>query len=232
MRGYMITPLLFVVLFLIASSFGFYIHQADEATSNAITKEGQLKKAISSTQKELSAMGTIAYETMYNNPSINKKTDMEQKIKAAISSDVSVTLSKRDKSTNIKFTFGDYVKQYGSVKVNLSGESYETVVGYPFYSFYEIYQNYNAQEVCNHYEETATSCTINWVDYQNAKKTETGFLFWGYDTTVDDCYSRKFKFKMKISEPDNVATYQIAGKDYRFSLQNKATGSYELTADC
>jgi len=236
MKGYIITPLLFVVLFLIAASFGIYAHQADEKMGKAIAHEGVIKKAIISTQKELSAMGTVAFETIYSNPSVNEKSVMEEKIHDAIKSEyganVAVTLSKKSGGTGVKIHFTDYVKRFPAANITLTGEDYDVVVGHPVYQFYEIYSSYNPQEICSYYHDNTTACWIDWTTYKEDKEKKTGLDFWGHDVTVDNCNSKKFSFKISITEPGNVATYDLGKNDYSLKLKNHKTGSYTFTADC
>ncbi|MCD6522459.1 MAG: hypothetical protein J7K68_01815 [Candidatus Diapherotrites archaeon] len=235
-RGYMITPIVFIALFVIVATFSIYIQNSDDATSQSIAKEGKIKKAIFTTEKKLAEVSSIVYDTIYHNPEINEKVEMEKKIeneikaRTGIRADV-VLSNTRNRNTLAKITFPSLVLDYGDVIVDMKGYSYSTVVGHPFYKFYEIYRDFDPKELCGYMDWH--NCKLDGQRYIEDKKAETGFDFELVAfKSCTNCGSKKLCYEINITDPTNVATWKIEGRgDYKFKLKTK-DGEKRFTVSC
>lgn len=226
----MITPIFFLVLFLIAATFSFYTSDSDRLIAKSVAKEGEIKKLITDVEKNLTSMCSLAYETIYQNNEINEKSEMEEKIEDELQSGfgVSTEVDLEDaakNNTKIKINFKNYVIKKGDIKLNMSDSTYETILGYPYYRFYDFYRTYDRKELCSYVDWG--KCEVNEKRYEDDKLEETGF-YWDLNMSSEsNCPSRKLVFYIDILDPNHVVTFS-----YNFKLKDRTTGNKKFVVNC
>ena len=244
-KGYMVTPLVFIMIFVLVASFSFYASSSDRSIARSIAEEGKIKKLLGDMEEELNKMSLLSFETLYTNYKINNRTVMESTIKNMIQSafggNVLVSLlNTSSESTRLVLYFNSYTKVKNGMILSLNNTSYKTVLGYPFANYTYFYESYDTQtpvKVCAYVSKTGGGCVFDSKNYGANMSALTGFV-WEVSTLscVTDSKTgiATVSFKIEIYDKNNMATQVLVGSKYNhFKLDNrKIPGSYSFTVQC
>lgn len=212
----MITPIMFIIIFIIIASFSFFVSEADRKTTQGIIKEGIIKKTLIDNEKSLIDISCFVFEAMYLNTEINDRSVFEDILELAIQAkyglDIDLILSKVENNrTSVEISFNDFEVKKEDVVLNLSDQSYNTVIGHPFYDYSKIYENYNKNSICPYKNPDCSVTETNFETYLNS----IGNFVWDVQILVSDC-SSVIEYALTIYDKYNYIT-----KKYKFNLKDR-----------
>lgn len=230
MKGYMISPFLFIVLTIIVFSLSFHFSQTDSSISKSLTKEGEIKYVFFNSERELALFATEAFETMYTGYDVNNITMMEASIATNIlhkfNRSVTVAiLNGSHKMTRVRFSitaFTDIGKDY---ILSLNNTNYETVIGHPFYDYSQIYLTFDPHEACN------GSAPLMRQQFENKMNSKTNLTWNATNYGTDPIVTNRVIFwDVRIYDQGNIVT-QVPW--YYFKLDNRNnSGTYFFNVTC
>jgi hypothetical protein len=146
MKGFALTPIVFLALVLIALSFSLHMSKMDKTVAQSIAKEGSLRKLMNEIDKNLTAMSGIVFEAIYqNNDNTKTLADMQSRIMTEINRRTNINVNlvvltpAKKNNTAVSITINRYSISSPGGSVNLSGSTYNFTVGHPFAHFANMY---------------------------------------------------------------------------------------------
>lgn len=227
MKGFAVTPLVFLIVFIIVISLSFHVRSVDSQATRSLAAEGEARKAMLEAQKEMTKAASIALETLYSENRINELQDMEDKIHSnllAAGIDATVLLEAGGpKLTQVNITPNNFQAKRSTATVTLNS-TYSFLVGHPFYQYYANYSSYDPSEVC------AYAAACDFTNYPAAKLAATD-LTWAI--TVNSCAdpgdgSRVVDFSISVKDQDNYLTQP---KPFQLDDRN-SKGSWKFNVKC
>jgi hypothetical protein len=235
MKGYLVTPVVFLALFLIVGAFALFASRMDQQGADSVMQEARVKKLLVDEEKRFLQAGPAATAALADNNEENTLPGMSVKVAGAIKSslglDANVTLSDNgDNRTKMSVTLTSLKPSASGVSADYSAYQRTTVLPHPFYAFYLICNSFNPKEVCSYvtWSDTGGCDTSFEGSYESAKRKATGFL-WDltFDATKSACDTKKLYYTVSIQDPENA--YSIAKP---FRLKDKSTDSKDFDVQC
>ena len=226
-RGYMITPIILIVMFIVLSMFLFYSSELDLMKTKALNNEMSFKKLLIDSEKTETKIDLISLETLYKNNDISNKTVLENLINQKISANLNIiasiiiensSMQNKSSALNISMNLTD---SNGNNSIKAVNFNYSTEIAYPSFDINYFYETFDPNQICDY---KIDYCKINETDFELNKTIDTGYV-WNY--TELDCDSNVFNFTITIYDEDNFLS-----KRYPNKLQDKTDNDNIFTATC